>query len=112
MALTKETKIAKIEMIGDYKIIHVAYDNVFKEDGEVVSTSRTRDIVEIGNLDNSNNLVLNDFSKYEKDVQDVIAVAYTDTIKENWKQFLISQKNLKNSFKPILNQWGNRNGIN
>ena len=60
MALTKETKIAKIEMIGDFKLVHVAYDNVFKEDGEVVSTSRTRDIVDIGYLDDSNNLVLND----------------------------------------------------
>ena len=94
MALTKETKIAKIEMIGDFKLVHVAYDNVFKEDGEVVSTSRTRDIVDIGYLDDSNNLVLNDFTQYPQEVQDVIEVAYTDEIKENWKQKLIRDKEL------------------
>ena len=92
MALTKETKIAKIEMIGDFKLVHVAYDNVFKEDVEVASTSRTRDIVDIGYLDDSNNLVLNDYTQYHQDIQDVIAVAYTDTIKENWKQKLIKDK--------------------
>ena len=28
MALTKETKIAKIEMVGDFKIVHIAYDEI------------------------------------------------------------------------------------
>jgi len=92
MALTKETKIAKIEMVGDFKIVHIAYDEIIKENGVAISKRRLRDVVEIGYLDDSNNLVLNDYTQYHQDIQDVIALAYTDTIKENWKQKLIKDK--------------------
>ena len=92
MALTKETKIAKIEMVGDFKIVHIAYDEIIKEDGVEISKRRLRDVVNIGHLDDSNNLVLNDYTQYHQDIQDVIAVAYTDAIKENWKQKLIKDK--------------------
>ena len=94
MALTKETKIAKIEMVGDFKIVHIAYDEIIKEDGVAISKRRLRDVVNIGHLDDSNNLVLNDYTQYHQDIQDVIAVAYTDAIKENWKQKLIRDKEL------------------
>lgn len=94
MALTKETKIAKIEMVGDFKIVHIAYDEIIKEDGVEISKRRLRDVVNIGHLDDSNNLVLNDYTQYHQDIQDVIAVAYTDAIKENWKQKLIKDKEL------------------
>jgi len=95
MALTKETKIAKIEMVGDFKIVHIAYDEIVKEDGVEISKRRLRDVVDIGRLDGNNNLVLNDYTQYHQDIQDVIAVAYTDTIKENWKQHLIKRKQIK-----------------
>ena len=95
MALTKETKIAKIEIVGDFKIVHIAYDEIVKEDGVEISKRRLRDVVDIGRLDDSNNLVLNDYTQYHQDIQDVIAVAYTDTIKENWKQHLIKRKQIK-----------------
>ena len=95
MALTKETKITKIEMVGDFKIVHIAYDEIVKEDGVEISKRRLRDVVDIGRLDDSNNLVLNDYTQYHQDIQDVIAVAYTDTIKENWKQHLIKRKQIK-----------------
>ena len=97
MALTKETKIAKIEMVGDFKFVHIAYDEIIKEDGVEISKRRLRDVVDIGRLDGSNNLVLNDYTQYHQDIQDVIAVAYTDTIKENWKQHLIKRKQIKES---------------
>ena len=97
MALTKETKIAKIEMVGDFKIVHIAYDEIIKEDGVVISTRRLRDVVNIGHLDDSNNLVLNDYTQYHQDIQDIIAVAYTDEIKEKWKQKLINDKELINA---------------
>ena len=89
MAITKETKIAKIEMVGDYKIVHIAYDEIIKEDGVEIARKRIRDVV---NNVYSNNLVLTDFTQYHQDIQDVIAVAYTDTVKENWKQKLIKDK--------------------
>ena len=33
MTITKEKIIAKTEIVGEYKIIQVAYDTIFKEDG-------------------------------------------------------------------------------
>jgi len=33
MAITKETEIAKIEVVGEYKAVQVKTDNVIKEDG-------------------------------------------------------------------------------
>ena len=92
MALTKERKIARIEMVGDFKLVHYATDEIFKEDGVEQSRKRFRDIVNIGNLDESNNLILNDYTRYPQEVQDIVNVAYTDEIKEAWKQKLIEDK--------------------
>ena len=33
MAITKEIKIIKTEIVGDYKAIQIAEDIIFKEDG-------------------------------------------------------------------------------
>ncbi len=33
MAITKETKLVQTEIVGDFKIIQVAYDIIYKEDG-------------------------------------------------------------------------------
>ena len=43
MAITKETEIAQIEIVGEYKIIQVAYDIVIKEDGKEISRTRNRE---------------------------------------------------------------------
>ena len=45
MAITKETEIAKIEVVGEYKAVQVAIDTVIKEDGKEISRSRHRHVV-------------------------------------------------------------------
>ena len=42
MAITKEKIIARIEVVGEYKIIQVAYDTIIKEDGTEISRNRHR----------------------------------------------------------------------
>ena len=45
MALTKETKIGQVEVVGDYKAIQVRTDTVVKEDGTELSRSRHRHVI-------------------------------------------------------------------
>ena len=40
MAITEEKKLIQTEIVGDYKIIQVAYDIIYKKDG--VETMRKR----------------------------------------------------------------------
>jgi hypothetical protein len=45
MAITKETKIEKIEVVGEYKAVQVATDTIIKEDGTEISRNRHRHVV-------------------------------------------------------------------
>ena len=74
MALTKETVIEKIEVVGEYKIIHIATDTVVKEDGTELSRSRHRHVV------NSDE----DISGEDAEVQAVANAVWTDAIKTAW----------------------------
>jgi len=42
MAITKETQIGKIEVVGTYKAVQVAMDILIKEDGNLISQTRHR----------------------------------------------------------------------
>jgi len=48
MAITKETEIAKIEVVGEYKAVQIATDTVIKEDGTELSRSRHRHVLHPG----------------------------------------------------------------
>ena len=45
MAITKETEIGKIEVVGQYKAIQVRTDTVIKEDGVELSRSYHRHVI-------------------------------------------------------------------
>ena len=45
MAITKETIIGKIEVVGQYKAIQVRTDTVIKEDGKELSRSYHRHVI-------------------------------------------------------------------
>jgi hypothetical protein len=46
MAITKETQITKIEVVGEYKAVQIATDTVIKEDGVELSVeARHRHVV-------------------------------------------------------------------
>ena len=92
MAITKETQIAKIEVVGEYKAIQIATDTVIKEDSVEISRSRHRHVLHPGTLDASDNLVATDISGEDAEVQAVANAVWTDAVKTAWKNKLIAEK--------------------
>jgi len=92
MAITKETEIAKTEVVGIYKAVQVATDTVIKEDGTELSRSRHRHVLQCGTLDASDNLVATDISGEDAEVQAVANAVWTDAVKTAWKNKLIADK--------------------
>jgi hypothetical protein len=77
MAITKEIKVEKIEVVGQYKAIQIATDTVIKEDGTEISRSRHRHVVHPDQ----------DISSEDAEVQAVANVVWTDSVKAAWKTF-------------------------
>jgi hypothetical protein len=92
MAITKETKIEKIEIVGEHKVVQVATDTVIKEDGVEISRSRHRHVLECGTLNDSDALVDTDISAEATEVQAVANAVWTDAVKTAWKNKLIADK--------------------
>ncbi len=76
MAITKETEIAKIEVVGQYKAIQVRTDTVIKEDGTEISRKSHRRV-----LDSDM-----DISAEDAEVKAVANAVWTDTIKAAWEK--------------------------
>ena len=81
MAITKETEIGKIEVVGSWNV-QVATDTVIKEDGKEISRSRHRHVLKPNS----------DISKEATEVQAVANAVWTDTVKANYKKFVESQE--------------------
>ena len=92
MALTKETQIGKIEVVGKYKSVQVRTDTVVIEDGEELSRKYHRHVLDPGTLDGDDNLVETDISGEDSEVQGVCNAVWTQAVKDDWKDFLISSK--------------------
>ena len=75
MAITKETIIAKTEIVGEYKIIQVAYDTIIKENGTEISRSRTRNSFQPDA----------DVSSEDVDIKDIANLVWTDAVKTAWQ---------------------------
>ena len=81
MAITKETQIAKIEVVGIYKVVQIATDTVIKEDGVELSRSRHRHVVHPDQ----------DISGEDAEVQAVANAVWTQDVKDAWASFQASQ---------------------
>jgi len=81
MAITKETQIAKIEVVGEYKAVQIATDTVIKEDGTELSRSRHRKVVHPDQ----------DISGEDAEVQAVCNAVWTQDVKDAWASFQNSQ---------------------
>ena len=92
MAITKETQIGKIEVVGKYKSVQVRTDTVIIEDGNELSRQYHRHVLNPGTLDSSDNLVATDISGETAEVQAVCNGVWTDTVKLAWKNYLIANK--------------------
>ena len=81
MAITKTTKIEKIEVVGDYKAVQVATGTVIKEDGTEISRSRHRHVLYPDA----------DISGEHAEVQAIANAAWTDDVKAAYKTFKDNQ---------------------
>ena len=77
MAITKETEIAKVEIVGEYKAVQVRTDTVIKEDSKEISRSTHRHVKHPDE----------DISSEDAEVQAVANVVWTDSVKAAWKTF-------------------------
>mgnify|MGYP005824138291 FL=1 len=94
MAITKETAVAKIEVVTSWKHLQVAYDTIIKEDGTEISRKRTRDIFVCGKLLDDNSFVETDMSGEDADVKAIADLLWTQEIKDSWKAKKIADKGL------------------
>lgn len=83
MAITKETEIAKVEVVGEYKAVQIATDTVIKEDGVELSRSRHRHVKHPHE----------DITGEDAEVQAVCNVVWTDAVVSAWNTFRASQEN-------------------
>ena len=83
MAIIKETEIAKIEVVGQYKAVQIATDTVIKEDGVELSRSRHRKVIHSDQ----------DITGEDAEVQAVANAVWTQEVKDAWNTFKASQEN-------------------
>ena len=95
MAITKEVKYDKIEVVGDYKAVQCREATTIKEDGVELSRSFHRHVLHpshcIRNEDGSFTHTDTDISGEPQEIQDVCAAVWTDAVKAAWKTFQESQ---------------------
>jgi len=82
MALTKETVVDKIEIVGDYKHVQVRTATRVLEDGVVLSQSFHRHVV----APNAN------ISGETQEVQDVCNAVHTQAVKDAYAAHLAAQQ--------------------
>ena len=83
MALTKETQIGKIEVVGKYKFVQVRTDTVVMEDGEELSRKYHRHAL------NPDAVITNEHSE----VQAVCNAVWTQDVKDAFAAFKAEQEN-------------------
>ena len=94
MALTESTEYDKIEVVGTYKAVQVRKATVIKKDGEELTRSYHRYVLQAGTLDASDNLVDTDLSKEPAEVSAICTAVWTTDVKAAWKAKLIADKSV------------------
>ena len=92
MAITKETQIGKIEVVGKHKFVQVRTDTVVIEDSVELTRKYQRHLLNCGTLDASDNLVDTDISGEHAEVQAICNAVWTDAVKLAYKNHLIANK--------------------
>ena len=92
MALSEAIEYDKIEVVGKYKAVQVRKATVISKDGEELTRSFERYVLNAGTLDASDNLVNTDLSGQPSEVSSIATAAWTQSIKDAYKTFLISEK--------------------
>jgi hypothetical protein len=84
MAITKETQIGKIEVVGKHKVVQVRTDIVVMEDGEELSRKYHRHALAPDA----------DITNEHADVQAVCNAVWTQAVKDAYATFLANQENV------------------
>ena len=84
MAITKETNVVKIEVVGEHKAVQIATDTVIKEDGVELSRSRHRHVVHPDQ----------DITGEDAEVQAVCNAVWTSDVKTAYETFMDNQETL------------------
>ena len=99
MALSESIEYDKIEVIGQYKLVHVRKATVIKRDGTEITRSFERFVLDAGTLDASDNLVDNPLTKEPDGTTDIVDevkaicnAVWTTSVKDAWKAKLIADK--------------------
>ena len=99
MALSESIEYDKIEIVGQYRHVHVRKATVIKKDGVELTRSFYRFVLNPGTLDSSDNLVDNPLTKEPDGTTDIIdevkavcTTVWTTTVKDAWKDKLIADK--------------------
>ena len=92
MALAESIEYDKIEVVGLYKAVQVRKATVIKKDGEELTRSYHRYVLQAGTLDASDNLVETDISSEPAEVSAICNAVWTSDVKAAWKAKLIADK--------------------
>ena len=84
MAITKETQIGKIEVVGKHKVVQVRTDIVVMEDSEELSRKYHRHALAPDA----------DISNEHSEVQAVCNAVWTDKVKADYETFKNNQENI------------------
>jgi hypothetical protein len=82
MAITKEVKYDKVEVVGNYKMIQCREATIIIEDGKEISRSFHRHVLQPDS----------DISGEPQEVQDICNVVWTDAIKTAWAEKLAREE--------------------
>ena len=99
MALSESIEYDKIEVVGRYKAVQVRKATVIKKDGNELSRTFERFVLDPGTLNGSDNLVDNPLTKepdgttdITDEIKAVCNAVWTTPIKDAWKAHLIATK--------------------
>ena len=83
MAITKETLVGKIEVVGEFKSVEVRNDTVIKEDDTELTRKYHRHVLHPDA----------DITNQTSEVQAVCNAVWTDQIKADYETFKANQEN-------------------
>lgn len=83
MAIIKESKIGKIEIVGEFKAVQVLTDIFIKENEKIISQTKHRHVL----------LPDSDITKESQEVKDVCNTVWTQEVKSAYEQFKQEQEN-------------------
>ena len=99
MALTESIEYDKIEIVGIYKAVQIRKATVIKKDGDELTRTYERFVLNAGTLDGSDNLVDNPLDKepdgvtaISDEIKNICNLVWTTDVKAAWKAKLIADK--------------------